>query len=155
MRIFKIQLRTHIESEPTPRGTEEDLAVLPFGEVREEVATGSLGSNDTLHDGIGVNDESSGSEEIVDVGSCLLDIALDIHGETGSFGDRQTEVEGEAGRDTPKTDEETPHRVDMSEIRRGGVVHNGILEGSDNDHGDNRGRWTDVRNWNESDDKMD
>lgn len=68
---------------PGPGGTEEDLAVLPLGEVSEEVAARSNGSLSLGNDGlVVVGNVSTGRKEGIYVGGSLLDVALDIHGET-------------------------------------------------------------------------
>ena len=48
----------------------------------------------------------------VDVLESLLHVALDVDGETGSFGDGETEVESDASGNASETDEKTPAVVD-------------------------------------------
>lgn len=127
-------IKGDIQSKPRPGSTNEDLEVLPLGEVGNEVAAGGLGRLDTLNDGIGVNVVGTGGQEVVDILGCLLHVTLDIHGETGSLRDRKTEVEGDDSGNTAKTDEDTPHEVDMREDT-GVILQERVLVGDDNNVG--------------------
>jgi hypothetical protein len=109
-----------IEAYPRPCTTEENLAVLPLTEVAAEIFPGSLGSSNVLDRGLGIGDVSTGREEGVDVGSSLLDVAFDIHGESRSFGESETEVESDGTGDSTETDKETPSEVEVASNRREG-----------------------------------
>lgn len=75
---------------------------------------------DTLNGGIGVDVESAGGEEVVNVLGRLHDVTLNIHGETRGLGDGETEVEGDDGGNDAEADKETPHLVNVRED--GGVI---------------------------------
>jgi len=107
---------------PRPCTTEENLAVLPLTEVVAEIFPGSLGSSDVLDGGLGIGDISTGREEGIDVGSGLLDVAFDIHSESRSFGESETEVESDGTGDSTETDEETPSEVEVASNRREGQI---------------------------------
>lgn len=121
---------TNIESEPGVRSTQQNLAVLPLGEVPSEICPSSLGCLCALNDGIGVDDESSGGQYVLNIFRGLLDVALNIHSETGGFRDGKTEVESNAARNAAKTDEDTPQVIDVVEGGRV-VVQDRVLESSD------------------------
>ena len=59
-----------------------------------------------------LSDISAGGEDILDILGSLGDIAFDIHGETGSLGDGETEVESNKAGNATQTDENTPHVID-------------------------------------------
>ena len=126
---------TYIKRKPRIRGTEQNLEVGPLAEVGGKVAAARLGDLGALDDGIGVNDESAGGEEGVDVLGGLLDVALDIHGEARGLGDGEAEVEGEHAGDAAETDEETPAEIDVVGVADG-IVEDLVLEGRDDDEGD-------------------
>jgi len=67
-----------------------------LGVVSEEVTSGSLGSSDLLDDGVVVVNESTGGKEDLDVLGSLLDVSLNVHGESRGLGDG--ELEEEKGR---------------------------------------------------------
>jgi hypothetical protein len=123
---------TNIESEPGVRATEQNFAVLPSGEVSSEIGKGSPGRFCALDNSIWVDYESSGGQDVLDIFRGLLNVALDIHSETGGFGDGKTEVKGDAAGNAAKTDENTPHVIDMVE-GVDVVVQDGVLESSDKD----------------------
>jgi len=100
--------------------------------VVEEVAATSLGCPHTLDSCVGVDVKLARGENIVDILASLLNIALDIHGETRCFRDGETEVESDDTRKTTKTDEKAPtvvHMLELIEI----VVDNLIFEGGHQD----------------------
>ena len=109
---------TNIKSKPGVRGANEELEVLPLGVVRGEVRPGGFGSLDTLDTSIRVDIEGASGEEVIDILSGLVDVALDIHGETRSLGNGKTEVESDSTGDAAETDEDTPHVVDVREDSR-------------------------------------
>jgi hypothetical protein len=132
--------KTHIESEPRVGGTEENLAVLQLGEVGPEVASSGLGSIDLKSNGgLGIVNVTASSEESFDIGGGLLDVALDVHGETRSLGERKTEVERDGSRDGTETNEQTPAEVKVVSIVCG-VIDDLGLERGDNDERDNGSR---------------
>ena len=94
----------------------------------DEVATASLGCLYTLDSCVGVDVELASGNNVVDIVGSLPNIALDIHGETRSFRDRETEVESDNTRNATKTDENTPAIVHMFEVIER-VVNDVILEG--------------------------
>ena len=120
----------YIKGEPTPCRAKKDLRVLPLGEVDNEVALGCLGRNDALDDRIGIHNERAIREEVLDIRRRLLDVAFNVHSETRSLRDRETEVEGDCSGDTSKTDEETPAEVDVTRAGRV-IVDDGVLESRD------------------------
>ena len=119
MRRIQIQ-RTYIEGKPRISTADENLEVRPFRVVSTEISKGSLGGSDTL-DPIGVNcGPVVGLEDVLDISGSLLDVTLDIHGETGRLGDGKTEVKSDNTGYTTKTDEQTPHGVNM--VKNGRVI---------------------------------
>lgn len=104
---------THIESEPGVGRADENLRVLPLAEVVPEVGPAGLGCADKLDSLIGVLVVGTSGQEVVDILGSLVNVALDIHGETGRLGDGETEVESDDGGDNAETDENTPHLVDL------------------------------------------
>ena len=90
----------------------------PLGEVLQEVTLTRLGSRDALHDRIWIYNESAVREEVLNIGRRLLDIALDIHREPRCFGNRQTEIEGNASGNAAKADEDSPHGVNRRGVER-------------------------------------
>jgi hypothetical protein len=84
--------------------------------VVAEIFPGSFGSSDVLNGGFSIGDVSTRREEGIDVGSSLLDVAFDIHGESRSFGKSETEVKGDGSGNSTETDEETPSEVKVAEL---------------------------------------
>lgn len=78
----------------------------------DEILAGSLGCLGLDVLGLVVVDVVTGGEEGVDIGGGLLDVSLDIHGVTGSFGDGETEVESDGTGDDTQTNEPPPAEVD-------------------------------------------
>lgn len=97
-----------------------------------KVSTGSPGGFHTLYDSIGVYVEGARGEEVVDVVTGLLNVALDVHSEAGCLWDGEAVIESDDSGETAKTDEDAPHIVDMGQD--GGVVSkNGALECGNDD----------------------
>jgi hypothetical protein len=90
--------------------------VLPLAEVFPKVGKRSPGSVNTLNGFALVEVGLPALQDLGDIGLGLVNVAFDIHGETRSFGDRQTEVQSDASRNAAKTDEEPPHVVDGGEF---------------------------------------
>jgi hypothetical protein len=86
--------------------------------VSSEIGPGSLGCLRTLDNSIRVDNESTGSQDVLNIFGGLLNIALNIHSETGCFWDSKTEVEGNAARNAAKTDKDTPQVIDVVEVSR-------------------------------------
>jgi hypothetical protein len=118
---------TNIESEPRVRSAKQDFSILPFGEVPTEIGPGSLRRLGTLDNSIGVDYESSACQNVPDILRGLLDVAFNIHSETGSFRDRKTEIQGNATRNAAETDKETPQVIDVVE-NVGVIVQDGVFE---------------------------
>jgi len=104
----------YIEGKPTPGGANENLQVLPMGEIQKEIATGGLGCLDTLDNSIGIDDEGPVRKEVLHIGARLFHISFDIHSKPRCLWNRQTEIEGKASRDAANAYEKAPHRVDVS-----------------------------------------
>lgn len=135
---------THIESEPTPRRANQNLQVPPLREVVEEITARSLRRMHAHDNRVWIHDERAAGEEVLHIRSRLLHIPLDIHRETGRFGDRQPEVESDASGDAAETDEQPPHGVNVSEIGNG-VFEDRVLESGDDNESDNGGRCNAIR----------
>lgn len=106
-----------------------------------EIGPGCFGDISALNDGVRVDGESTGGEEGVNILRSLCDVSLDIHGETGSLGDGETEVEGDHTRDTAHADEDTPAVVNSGGTTAGlswAVLDLGLVC-SDDDEGDEGG----------------
>ena len=100
-----------------------------------EVGPGGARCLDLLDNSIGINVRLADGEDVFNILGSLLNITLDIHGETGSLWDSETEVESDYSRYTTKTDEDTPHEVDRAMISRS-VTENAIFVGRCDDEGD-------------------
>ena len=109
----------HVEEEPGAGRAEEDLAVLPFAVVRDEILEAGFGDLEAL---LGVVQDGSLADGIgvalavaLEVGARvlggLLDIASDIEGVAGGFRDGETVVESDAAGDRAEADDHTPHLV--------------------------------------------
>ena len=116
----------NVEGEPRVRRTDEELEILPLREVCNEVAAGGLRRLSTLNNRVGVDVVAASSEEVLDVLGRLLDVAFDVHGETGRLGDGETEVESDGTRNAAKTDEDAPHLV-YFRVNRRVLGKNGVL----------------------------
>jgi len=64
--------------------------------VLEEVTVLGLGHLHVLDGCIKVDVETTGGKDIIDILGSLPNIALDIHGETRSFRDSESEIDGNA-----------------------------------------------------------
>lgn len=84
--------KTHIEREPRVRRADQNLHILPLGEVAREIAAGGFGRDDLLRDAVWVDDERAAREEVLDVDACLLHVSLDVHRESGCLRDGESEV---------------------------------------------------------------
>ena len=83
--------------------------------MAEEVTARSLGRLHALDGCVGIDVEIAGGENVLDILGSLPDVALDIHGETRSFWDGESEIEGNATGDAAQADEDTPAVVDVLE----------------------------------------
>ena len=131
-----------VEREPRVRRAEQQTAVLPLREVRDKVVARGLGCLCALDDRVGVDVVRAGGEEVLDVLSRLLHVALDVHREPGRLGDSETEVEGDRAGDTAETDQDTPHEVDVLEDGRV-VVQKRVLVCGDDDERNKGSSWRD------------
>jgi hypothetical protein len=93
-----------------------------------------LGSFRPLNNSIFIDFGISLDQDICDIHGGLLDIALDVHGETGRFGNSQPEIEGNTTWDAAQADEQAPTVVDMIQ-RCVGVMGDTSLVCPDNDQG--------------------
>lgn len=134
-RVETETVESNVKGEPGVGSTKENLAVLPLGEVADEVGPGGLGEFGALVVANGVNNVGTGGEVRVDVLRGLLDVALNVHSVTGSLGDSETEVEGNASGDTADTDKSTPALVNGLEVVNG-LRKNALLETSNGNNGD-------------------
>lgn len=105
---------THVKGEPRPGSTEQNLSVLPLTKVVTEVGPACLGNFDLVGDHAVVRNGFGSLDGLIDILESLLHVAFDIEGETGCFGDGESEVKRYATGHTSKTDEETPAVVDGS-----------------------------------------
>ncbi len=111
---------TDIKGKPRVGTSEEDLEVGPLAVVPAEIRPRSLGSIDLINLGISIDDIGTGLEDSIDVGGGLRNVPFDIHSETGSFRDCETEPESDDTGNTTETDKETPHEVDR--VKLSGVI---------------------------------
>ena len=72
------------------------------------------------------------SKDIVNIRGSLLYVAFNIHGETWSFGNGETEVQCDASGDAAQTDEYAPHEIDSFQVTRA-VMQKPILVRGDDD----------------------
>jgi len=93
-------MKTYIQSKPRVGSAEKDLAIFPLTEVCDKVCPGCLGHNYTLDNLVRVMAERTRRQDVLNIYGSLLYIAIDIHGETRSFWDGETEVESNATRHT-------------------------------------------------------
>jgi hypothetical protein len=106
--------------------------------VGEEVTLCGFGSLYALDSCIGVDVKGAGGKNVLDILGSLSDITLDIHGETGCFGNSESEVQGAAARNTAEADEQTPAVVNMLEVIVG-IMYDVVLESGDDDERDEGG----------------
>ena len=81
-----------------------------------EVGPAGLGCVDALDEGIVVFWGFPSGKDGLDVGGSLIEIALDVHGETGSLGHRKAEVESDNTGNSTETYEQAPHEINASQI---------------------------------------
>ena len=93
-----------------------------MAKVRREVGAGRLGRLRALVHCVRVDDVHARSEEVFDVLCGLLDLELDVHGESRRLWDGEAEVEGDRTGDAPEADEQAPHVVDVCDIPCQGVL---------------------------------
>lgn len=120
----KTQIRVaHVECKPRVRRADEDLHVLPLGEMSSEILPACLGNGCPNDRCILINavDILALVEDSVNVGRGLVDVALDVHSESRSLRDGEPEVEGNDSGDATETNEETPHRVDFLVVDGSGI----------------------------------
>lgn len=82
----------------------------------DEVCPAGLRCRRTLNDGVRIGGRFAAGQHILNIRRGLLDVALNIHGETWGFGDGKTKVQRDNTRNAAKTDENTPHEVDVGEL---------------------------------------
>jgi hypothetical protein len=134
---------TDIESKPGIRCTEENLEVFRLAKVHEEVTLRGFGSFYALDSCIGVDIECAGGKNVLDILGSLSDITLNIHGETGRFGNSESKIQGDAAGNTAEADEQTPAVVYMLEVVEG-VANDVVLECGDDDERDKGGSCMDL-----------
>jgi len=145
-------VESNVKQEPRTSGANEGLGVLPLAVVTEEICPAGLGNLksvavvlnclDTL-DLVGNTLGLAGNVSF-DIGAGLDDIAGDIKGVAGGFGDCQTIVESNAPWNRTETDDNTPHLVGSKLANAGtGLVAGGglkrLLEASSDDESDETG----------------
>lgn len=81
-----------------------------------EIGPGGSGCINADDGSIFVDDDVLAFDDVGNISGGLFEVALNIHGESRSLGDGQTEVEGDTSRDSTETDEETPHEVDAVQL---------------------------------------
>ena len=86
---FSIRVKeiTDIKGEPRTRSTNKNFEVVPSRKVQPEVIRGGLLSFGSLADCVGIHHKFASSQNVRNVVTSLLDVTLDIHGETRSFMD--------------------------------------------------------------------
>jgi len=104
--------------------------------VGPEIGPAGLGGLDALDKKIVVSVALAAGQDILNVVGGLVNVAFDIHGETGGFWDSQAEVESDNSGNATETDEETPHEVDGTEVCYVSFFENRALVGCGNDEGD-------------------
>jgi hypothetical protein len=112
---------TNIKSKPRVGSTEEDFEVPELTKVGSEIGPAGLGGVDSLEEIFVVLVGGFSSQDILDVAGGLVNVALNIHGKTGSLWDSQTEVESDDSWNSTETDQETPHEIDGVEVCYVGV----------------------------------
>ena len=78
-------------------------------------------------------------QNVCDIARGLVDVALDIHGETWRLRDGQSEIQRNYTRDAAETDDEAPHVVDMDQIADTRVMNDSVLVRGSHDEGDQCG----------------
>lgn len=94
----------------------------------------SLGSDCNFLLGV-VNSTETDDTTLFDVLGGLDDITVDIHGVARSFGDGQTEVEGNGSWNATNTDQETPGAVDGDWVGKI-AIDDVVLQSLNDDKGD-------------------
>lgn len=138
---------TNVKSKPRVGSTEKDFEILELTKVGPEIGPAGFGGLNALDKKIWVNIGRFVVQDILDVVGGLVDVAFNIHGETGGFRDSQTEVESDSSGNTTETDEETPHEVDAAEVCYVGFFEKSALVGSGDDEGDQGGGYRMGLEW--------
>lgn len=107
--------------------------------MRFEVCQGSLWRVDALNEDILVYVRLPSSKDSLDIGSGLIEVALNIHGEARCFRNGQAEIESNNGRNSTEADEQTPHLIDDMDVSGSRRMQNAVLEGSCDDVGNESG----------------
>jgi hypothetical protein len=138
----------NVKHEPRTGSAQKDTEVPPLAVIVAEVAEAGLRDGELLR-----GTERLNSADLVRVAvglashvglhilAGLLDITSNIEGVTRRLGNRETVVEGDAGRDSAEADEDTPHLVNRELADTGassvaGGSKEGLLETSSNDKHD-------------------
>ena len=87
------------------------LLVRKITKILLEILPGCFWSLRSLDSRVRVDDKCASLEEVIDVEYSLINVTFNVHGEPGSFWNRQSEEEGNDTRDTAKAYEDTPHQV--------------------------------------------
>jgi len=138
---------TNVKSKPRVGSTEKDFEVLELTKVGREISPAGFGGLNALDKKIWVNVGRVVVQDILDVVGGLVDVAFNIHGETGGFWDSQTEVESDNSGDATETDEETPHEVDAVEVCYVSFFEKSALVGRGDDEGDQGGSYQSGLEW--------
>lgn len=111
--------------------------------MTDEVLAACLRCLDTLNNCVWVDVVRTRRKNVIDILRGLCDVTLDVHRETGSLGDGETEVESDDTGNATETNEETPTEIDGGQRGVGGlVIGDGALVGGDDDDTDNSSGYT-------------
>lgn len=121
---------THIQCKPGIGGPEKYFEVLKLAKVGAEVGPACPGSIEALDTSVRVNLNIFLFQNVLDICGSLLNVTLNIHSEARSFGDSQSEVQGNDTRNSAKTYEQAPHEIRGYEIGYSFFGENSIFVGS-------------------------
>ena len=122
----------YIKCKPGIRGTEQEFEVFEFAEVIAEICQAGFGDLDALYVGIFIEFLLPSRHDVFDISWSLIDVTLNIHGETRSFRNGEAEVECNSCWYASKTDQETPDSIDTMKLSNGRGREDGVFVGSGN-----------------------
>jgi hypothetical protein len=137
--------KTYVESEPTVSSTEKNLEVLELSEVFLEIRPAGLGGFDALDKGIIVDVVLPSGNDGLDISGSLIDVALNVHGETGCLRNGQSEIQGNDSGNSAETDKETPHEIYRAQLLNIRLGENGGLVSSSDDEANQSGSLKCIR----------
>ena len=101
--------------------------VLAFAEVSAEIFQAGFGDLYVLYLGIFIELILLSSNDVLDISCGLIDVTLDIHCETRSLWNGETEVECNSRRYASETNQETPDSIDTKKLKNRWGPEDGVF----------------------------